>query len=277
MPLNSLLEVEIFDDWGIDFMGPFPSSFSNQYILVVVDYVSKWVEAVALPTKDAPVVVYFLKKNIFSRYGTPRAIISDDGKHFCNRLFDSLLTKYGVNHRVAIPYHPQTSGQVEISNRELKRILELTVNALRKDWSKKLDDALWAYRTAFKTRLHIVRREFFVGQQVLLYNSRLQLFPGKLRSRWSGPFTIVKKFPHGAVDLLDEGKANFKEIFDIPAISGSPRFWTNSCAKKSLIQVTHVHHKSSKCIGSTLRMAIQGSFVSLADFEMRDIEIVIDS
>lgn len=150
MPLNSILEVEIFYVWGIDFMGHFPPSFSNQYILLAVDYLSKWVEAVALSTNDARVVVKFLKKNIFSRYGTPRAIISDGGKHFCNRLFDSVLTKYGVKHRVAIPYHPQTSGQVEILNQELKMILELMVSASRKDWSKKLDDALWAYRTTFK-------------------------------------------------------------------------------------------------------------------------------
>ena len=110
MPLNSILEVELFDVWGIDFMGPFPSSFSNQYILVVVDYVSKWVEAVALPTNDARVVMDFLKKCIFTRYGTPRAIISDGGKHFCNRQFESLLAKYGVWHRIATHYHPQTSG-----------------------------------------------------------------------------------------------------------------------------------------------------------------------
>lgn len=110
MPLNSILEVEIFNVWDTDFMGPFSSSFSNPYILVVVDYVSKWVEAVALPTNDTRVLVNFLKKNIFSRYGTPRAIISDRGKHFCNRLFDSLLTKYGVKYCVATPYHSQTSG-----------------------------------------------------------------------------------------------------------------------------------------------------------------------
>lgn len=120
MPLKSILEVELFDVWGIDFMGPFPSSFSNQYILVAVDYVSKWVEAVALPTNDAKVVIGFLKKHIFTRFGTPRAIISDGGKHFCNRQFEQLLSKYGVKHCVATPYHPQTSGQVEVSNRELK-------------------------------------------------------------------------------------------------------------------------------------------------------------
>ncbi|XP_022865510.1 uncharacterized protein LOC111385359 [Olea europaea var. sylvestris] len=139
------------DTFEIDFMGPFPPSFSNQYILVAVDYVSKWVEAVALPTNDSKTVIGFLKKYIFTRYGTPRAIISDGGKHFCNRQFEQLLNKYGVKYRVATPYHPQTSGQVEVSNRQLKRILEVTVNSSRKDWSKKLDDALWAYRTAFKT------------------------------------------------------------------------------------------------------------------------------
>lgn len=151
MPLTNILEIELFDVCGIDFKGPFPSSFSNRFILVVVDYVSKWVEAVALPTNDAWVVVRFLKKNIFARFGTSRAIISDGGSNFCNKQFDSLLSKYGVRHRVATPYHLQLSGQVEVSNRELKRILEKTVNSSRKDWSSKLDDALWAYKIAFKT------------------------------------------------------------------------------------------------------------------------------
>lgn len=151
MPLNNIMVIELFDVWGIDFMGPFPPSFSNHYILVAVDYVSKWVEAAAFPTNDAKVVLNFLRKQIFTRFGTPRAIISDGGKHFCNRQFEVLLSKYGVTHKVATPYHPQTSGQVEISNRELKRILEKTVSTSRKDWSRKLDDALWAYRTAFKT------------------------------------------------------------------------------------------------------------------------------
>ncbi|XP_070010969.1 uncharacterized protein [Nicotiana sylvestris] len=132
-------------------MGPFVSSFGNKYILVVVDYVSKWVETAALPTNDARVVVGFLKKNIFTHFGTPRAIISDGGTHFCNRAFEKLLAKYDLRHKVATPYHPQTNGQVEVSNKEIKNVLTKTVNAIRIDWAKKLDNALWAYRTAFKT------------------------------------------------------------------------------------------------------------------------------
>ncbi|XP_075500102.1 uncharacterized protein LOC142538685 [Primulina tabacum] len=134
--------------------------------------------------------------------------------------------------RVSTPYHPQTSGQVEVSNREIKKILEKTVNVNRKDWSIQLDDALWAYREkrllqlnqldefrgraydlalSYKERTkrahdkHIIRREFKVGETVLVYNSRLRLFPGKLKSRWSGPFTIAKVFPSGAV-VLHDGK-----------------------------------------------------------------------
>nr|GEV65343.1 reverse transcriptase domain-containing protein [Tanacetum cinerariifolium] len=108
------------------------------------------VEAKALPTNDARVVCKFLK-SLIARFGTPHAIISDRGTHFCNDRFVKVMLKYGVTHRLATAYHPQTSGQVEVSNRGLKRILERTVGENRASWSDKLDDALWAFRTAFKT------------------------------------------------------------------------------------------------------------------------------
>ncbi|XP_016706945.1 uncharacterized protein [Gossypium hirsutum] len=240
MPLQNILEVELFDVWGIDLMGPFPPSWGNIYILVAVNYVSKWVEAMALPKNDA----------------------------------NSVL-KYRVKHNIATTYHPQKNGQVEVSNREIKQIMEKVVNPTRKDWSSRLDEAFWAYHTPFKTPLgmspfkllygkpchspielehkafwaikklnmdwinagnnrivelnemkefkaqayknaklykkgtkrwhdkKILPRQFEPKQQVLLFNSRLQLFPGKLKSCWSEPFEIAHVYPHGAVEVKD--------------------------------------------------------------------------
>nr|GEX09706.1 reverse transcriptase domain-containing protein [Tanacetum cinerariifolium] len=192
------------------------------------------------------------------------------------------MIKYGVTHRLATAYHPQTSGQVEVSNRRLKRILERTVRENRTSWSDKLDDALWAFRTAYKTpigctpyklvygklchlpielehraywalkhvnfalktagdhqklqlnelselrdqayensviykerikKLHdskIKNRIFNVGDQVLLFNSRLKIFSGKLKTRWSGHFTITRVFPYGTIELSQPDGPNFK-------------------------------------------------------------------
>ncbi|GKE65977.1 reverse transcriptase domain-containing protein [Tanacetum coccineum] len=168
------------------------------------------------------------------------------------------MLKYGVAHRLSTAYHPQTSGQVEVSNRGLKRILERTIGENCASWSDKLDDTLWAFRTAYKTpigctpyklvygkasddhrnvqlnelnelrdqayensliykektkRIHdskIKNRVFNVGDQVLLFNSRLKIFSGKLKSRWSGPFTIAQVYPYGTVELSQNSRPNFK-------------------------------------------------------------------
>nr|GEZ70146.1 reverse transcriptase domain-containing protein [Tanacetum cinerariifolium] len=130
--------------------GHYGANYIAKKVFDSVDYLSKWVEAKALPTNDARVVVKFLK-SLFSRFGNPKAIISDRGTHFCKDKFSRFMLKYGVTHRLSTTYHPQTSGQVEVTNRGLKRILERKVGKNRALWSDKLEDALWAFRTAFKT------------------------------------------------------------------------------------------------------------------------------
>ena len=146
-------------------MGPFPTSFGYSYILVGVDYVSKWVEAIPCKKNDHRVVVKFLKENVCSRFGVPKAIISDGGTHFYDKPFETLLVKYRVKHKVATPYHPQTSGQVELANREIKTILMKVVNSNRKDWSLKLLDSMWVYRTTFKTILGISPYRLVYGKE----------------------------------------------------------------------------------------------------------------
>nr|GEX18736.1 reverse transcriptase domain-containing protein [Tanacetum cinerariifolium] len=194
---------------------------------------------------------------------------------------NEVMLKYGVTHRLSTAYHPQTSGQVEVSNRGLKRILERTIGENRASWLDKLDDALWAFRIAYKTpigctpyklvygkachlsielehkaywalkqanfdltvvgdnqkiqlnelneirdhayensliykektkRIHdskIKNHVFNVGDRVLLFNSRLKIFLGKLKTRWSGPFTIANVFPYGTVELSQANRSNF--------------------------------------------------------------------
>ena len=141
-PLQTILEIELFDIWGMDFMGPFPTSFSNLYILLAVYYISKSMEAIPTRTNDAKVVAKFLRNHIFTRFETPLVLITDGGTYFSNKLVDSLLRKYGVQHCTSLAYHPQTNGQAKVSNREIKSILEKTVNSSKKDWAKKIDDVL---------------------------------------------------------------------------------------------------------------------------------------
>nr|GEW54709.1 reverse transcriptase domain-containing protein [Tanacetum cinerariifolium] len=200
MPQNAIQVCKIFDVWGIDFMGPFPSSTGkNIFSWPLIIYQS------GLSTNDAWVVMKILK-SLFARFGTPRAIISDRA------------------------YHPQTSGQVEVSNQGLKRILERTalkhanfdlktVGDHRKLQLNKINELRdQAYKNSLiykeKTKkLHdskIKNCIFNVGDRVLLFNSRLKIFSGKLKTRWTGPFTIAHVLPYGTIELSQPDGTNFK-------------------------------------------------------------------
>jgi transposase InsO family protein len=100
------LQIDIFDVWGIDFMGPFKNSFGFEYILVMVDYVSKWVEAMPCRKASTEESITMIKNVIFPRYGTPRILPSDGGTHFTWKNFKKCLSKLGIEHRVSMAYHP---------------------------------------------------------------------------------------------------------------------------------------------------------------------------
>jgi hypothetical protein len=111
MPLSSNLQIDIFDVWGIDFVGPFPNSEGCKDILVAIDYISKWVEALPCQAANAMHSKRMFHEVIFLRYRVPRIVISDEGSHFIDRTFRKALTEVGVDHWIATPCHPQTSDQ----------------------------------------------------------------------------------------------------------------------------------------------------------------------
>jgi hypothetical protein len=164
MPMNYSLVIEPFDCWGFDFMGPFPPSEGYTHIHVDVDYVTKWVEAIPTKSVDAETLLKMLKDVIFPRFGVPRYLMTDGRSYFIHGSFRKTLARYDVNHRIASAYHTQTSGKVELSNRDIKFILQNIVNRSRKNWASKLNDDLWAYRTAYKNPMGISPYKMVYGK-----------------------------------------------------------------------------------------------------------------
>jgi transposase InsO family protein len=130
----------------------------------MVDYVSKWVESMPYRKASTEESITMIKNVIFPRFGTPRILISDGRTHFIGKNFKKCLSKLGIEHRVSTAYHPQTNGQAEMSNRQLKSILNKTIEKGGKDWSKQLDGALWAYRMVFKTPIGMNPYQFVYGK-----------------------------------------------------------------------------------------------------------------
>ena len=171
MPLRPIMSARAFAKWGVDFIRPIkpPAKGSGaQYIIVAIDYLTKWVEAKATPKNDACTATKFLFENIFTRYGLPLEIVSDQGVHFVNEVIEYLLAEFMVTHKRSAPYHPQANGLAESTNKTLCTKLTKVVNSSRSNWAHKLHEVLWAYRIAYKTALGVTPFELVFGLNAIL-------------------------------------------------------------------------------------------------------------
>jgi hypothetical protein len=169
MPLQPQLQIEPFEKWALDFVGPInPPSKQKMYILVCTDYVTKWVEAKALPKATEDAVANFLYEDIFVCFGVPREIITDQGTQFTSRLIQSITEQFKIKHRMSTLYHSQANRQVEVTNRVLETILTKTVQHHHKDWADRLPEALWAYKTTWRNTTGFTPYELVYGKRVVL-------------------------------------------------------------------------------------------------------------
>ncbi|GJS55470.1 reverse transcriptase domain-containing protein [Tanacetum coccineum] len=253
------------------------------FLLAIVVYILAQTSLIVHFRHFVAIQITFTDGVINHEFGVPKALISDRGTHFRNSQLEKALLKYGVTHRISTAYHPQTNGQTKVTNRAIKRILERSVGYNPKDWSEKLNDALWAFRTAYKTptgctpfrmvygkachlpveiehkaywalkqcnmdltaaaknhfmelnelmelrygayentRIYKERtkkwhdsrlrgdKDFKNRDKVLSFNSRLKLHPGKLKSKWSGPFVVETMYPYAAAEITDKNGSSFK-------------------------------------------------------------------
>ncbi|WJZ83124.1 hypothetical protein VitviT2T_002831 [Vitis vinifera] len=166
--LHALTSPWPFSVWGIDIIGKISPKSSNghEFILVAIDYFTKWVEAASYAKLTSTRVDSFIRSHIICRYGVPHELISDRGAHFRAEV-ETLLQKYGIQHHRSSAYMPQTNGAVEATNKNIKRILRKMVETSR-DWSEKLHFALWAYRTSFRTPTEATPYSLVYGMEVVL-------------------------------------------------------------------------------------------------------------
>jgi hypothetical protein len=169
MPLREQVVIEPFDKWALDFVGPIaPMSRKKKYILVCTYFVTKWVEAKALYQATEKSVIEFIYEEIFTHFGVPHEIVTDQGAQFTSKLMKELTDRYGIKHCKSSPYHPQANGQVESTNKVLEAILTKTIHLHHRDWADRLPESLWAYRTTWRNTTGHTPYELVFGKQILL-------------------------------------------------------------------------------------------------------------
>ena len=160
-----------FEIWAIDFIGPFPipsKRLGARYIIIAVEYVTKWAEAEPIDTCSSEVAANFIYENIITQFGCPLTLISDQGTHFINKTIKNLTDQFHIDHRWSTTYHPQSNGAIEAFNKTLTKGLTKICSTDKDDWDEKISVVLWAYRTAYKRSTDQTPFRLVYGQEAVV-------------------------------------------------------------------------------------------------------------
>ncbi|XP_039032087.1 uncharacterized protein LOC120167021 [Hibiscus syriacus] len=185
---------------------------------------SKWVKAIGMPRNDSKTIPKFLHKYIFMRFGAPRDIIKDEGTHFDKNLIGKVLQRYGVGHKISMKNYSQTNGQAEVSNRKIKQILENMVNPRRKDWSPKLDEALWSYNTFYIFLEVVYKKEGLHSSEVEKLDGAVSLLRGQARVWWTNATMRMSSDQVTWSFFLEEFKNKYVNSFESLERAQNERF-----------------------------------------------------
>ncbi|MCO5581762.1 hypothetical protein L7F22_035650 [Adiantum nelumboides] len=229
-PLTIIQPLEVFMKWGLDFMGPFKKVTlrENKYIVMATCYVSKWVEAKALPNNTAKSTAWFLYEYIICRYGCPIEIVSDQGTHFINDTIEILSELYSIKHKKSTPYYPRCNGQAESSNKTIKSIMTKIVQDEPHNWDEKLQTALWAYRIAYKVTIGMTPFRMVYGTEAVI---PLEFAVPSLRlaEQYDMDFNKVLKARLEELQKLDELRQ--RALLEQQVVQQRRKYWHDSKIK----------------------------------------------
>ena len=187
-----------FERIAMDVAGPFPTSDSgNRYVLVVMDYFSKWPEVYAIPNQEARTIVDVFSRNWICRYGVPSEVHSDQGRNFESAIFKEMCDSYGIKKTRTTPLHPQSDGMVERFNRTLEEHLRKVVDSGQRDWDEHIPKFLLAYRSAIHDSTSRTPAKVLFGNELKL--------PGDL---------IFGATPNDDVNQDEDSQNSFSKVHD---------------------------------------------------------------
>ena len=234
MPIYPVIPLQPFAKWGLDFIGPIkPKSQSTgcEYILVATDYFTKWAEAKALRNNTAAEVAKFLYENIMTRFGCPVELVSDQGTHFLNQVMEELTTKHMIIHKKSSTYHPQCNGQAESTNKILVKTLKKIIEGHKKDWDRKLNSALWAYRTSYKVTTGMTPFRMAYGLEAVV---PMEFMVPSLRMAMQEKLPMEKAREERIQELLNLEEDRQQSILITEAVQKRRKAWADRHGKQKV-------------------------------------------